>query len=515
MFKKIITMIIIFCSSNLYIVAQTKPASLTPIDSLFNKAVEISNTDEFLLAILYLNKGFEEEYYNYFSAVRPLFEKYKYKKSSSEFEKRKILPLIKKEFESRQNELNKLDYFVITYTSSLGAYNFENNSFPINEYYYPPNTIIYASNMIYTIMNWNDGFVHDFQLGKDESVFPNYIPMEEKKAELFTRNNKGRKVIIKILVKNLRAAKDDYRTSSHIRIKTYAVATKIYDSNKLLTSFPTNEAVNNELMRMCNKINHIKESWEKDQYYWIREETVTSSLSFCIDRINNILEFSKKYRIEIQKQIQAKIDTVLISNAEIFKIFISRISKLPIYDNKEYILQIDSVDMSSRYFKASIIPKSGNSDFTLFKKAFTVLNGSVAYDDLSPFIVNEDSKIKLRLKKDNSLLSYGSIGNLLFLDIFPSMDEEVKTDKLPEIIKHEQPIYSQEMIQLRTSGRVFVKVLIDTKGIPVKAVIMKSANKILEKPSLEAAMKYKFNPAFINNKPIAVWVVLPFVYEFK
>ena len=48
-----------------------------------------------------------------------------------------------------------------------------------------------------------------------------------------------------------------------------------------------------------------------------------------------------------------------------------------------------------------------------------------------------------------------------------------------------------------------------------KAVVMKSDNALFNVTSVLLAYKYKFTPARMNGKPVAVWVTIPFRYRLK
>ncbi|MDP1994988.1 MAG: energy transducer TonB, partial [Ignavibacteria bacterium] len=62
---------------------------------------------------------------------------------------------------------------------------------------------------------------------------------------------------------------------------------------------------------------------------------------------------------------------------------------------------------------------------------------------------------------------------------------------------------------------VWVKILVSKEGKPKKAVVVKSDAEIFNQSATDAAMKYSFTPALQNNKPVAVWVVVPFKFELR
>lgn len=91
----------------------------------------------------------------------------------------------------------------------------------------------------------------------------------------------------------------------------------------------------------------------------------------------------------------------------------------------------------------------------------------------------------------------------------------VNVDQMPRIISQMIPVYPEKAKKAGVEGRVIVKLWIDTKGDVRKAILMKSSDEIFDKPSLDAAMKYKFSPAMYRDNPVSVWVIIPFTYRLK
>lgn len=90
---------------------------------------------------------------------------------------------------------------------------------------------------------------------------------------------------------------------------------------------------------------------------------------------------------------------------------------------------------------------------------------------------------------------------------------DVMLERAPEIVKKADPIYPAEAVSEGLQGRVLVKIIVDTNGKPQKAEVLRSDNNIFNQPSIDAAMKYRFIPAIMNGKPVAVWVVVPFTFR--
>jgi TonB family protein len=77
------------------------------------------------------------------------------------------------------------------------------------------------------------------------------------------------------------------------------------------------------------------------------------------------------------------------------------------------------------------------------------------------------------------------------------------------------PIYPEIARRAGIEGTVWVKIWIDEQGIPRKAVLIKSDAEVLNQTSLDTAMKWKFKPAVLKGKPVAVWVTMPFKFKMN
>ncbi len=91
----------------------------------------------------------------------------------------------------------------------------------------------------------------------------------------------------------------------------------------------------------------------------------------------------------------------------------------------------------------------------------------------------------------------------------------VPVDKEPQIIKEAKPSYPEVAQKAGIEGRVIVKIWVNKEGEPRQAVVVKSDAEIFNRPVVEAAMKYRFTPAMLDNKPVGVWVVVPFTFKLK
>ncbi len=100
-----------------------------------------------------------------------------------------------------------------------------------------------------------------------------------------------------------------------------------------------------------------------------------------------------------------------------------------------------------------------------------------------------------------------------FLSNIPNMNDYVPVDKMPEVKKSAVPTYPDQAKRAGIEGTVYVKLLVNKNGVPTKAVVIKSDNEIFNQASIDAAIKFTFTPAYKDNMPIAVWVVIPFRYK--
>ncbi|NOY87768.1 MAG: energy transducer TonB [FCB group bacterium] len=93
---------------------------------------------------------------------------------------------------------------------------------------------------------------------------------------------------------------------------------------------------------------------------------------------------------------------------------------------------------------------------------------------------------------------------------WPSPNEFVPVDIMPEMVYQAPPEYIP--MNDGVTRTVWVKALVDKKGMVKKAIIDKSSRvDAFDKAALEAAYKNRFKPAIKDGKPVFVWVM----YEVK
>ena len=91
---------------------------------------------------------------------------------------------------------------------------------------------------------------------------------------------------------------------------------------------------------------------------------------------------------------------------------------------------------------------------------------------------------------------------------FPSPDEFIPVDSMPEMIYESVPEYPRLARVAGMEATVWVKSLINKKGEVEKAIIFKSSGSKagFDEAALDAAYKNKFTPALQDGKPVAVWI---------
>ncbi len=101
-----------------------------------------------------------------------------------------------------------------------------------------------------------------------------------------------------------------------------------------------------------------------------------------------------------------------------------------------------------------------------------------------------------------------------FADGEPGMDEFVAVEVQPAVIKKVDPVYPDLARKAGVEGRVFVKVLVDKEGKVKKAIVIQGPE-IFHEATVAAAIQWVFKPAIQRDKPISVWVALPFQFRLR
>jgi TonB family protein len=121
----------------------------------------------------------------------------------------------------------------------------------------------------------------------------------------------------------------------------------------------------------------------------------------------------------------------------------------------------------------------------------------------------------------NPTIDLGSPGGFTVVSpdtgILPSAGVFVPYDEEPVVISLPTPRYPEMARKAEIEGKVYIEVLIDTRGKVRDARIIKDsgANAGFEEAALEAAWKGEWRPAMQNKQPVAVRVSYPVVFKLK
>ncbi len=90
-------------------------------------------------------------------------------------------------------------------------------------------------------------------------------------------------------------------------------------------------------------------------------------------------------------------------------------------------------------------------------------------------------------------------------------------DEMPKLISMSAPKYPPKGKDEKLECTVYVRILIDINGNPVKTEIMKreGGSKEFEDSSIVAVMRSKFIPAKLKGNPVDAWVVMPFRFKLQ
>jgi protein TonB len=89
-----------------------------------------------------------------------------------------------------------------------------------------------------------------------------------------------------------------------------------------------------------------------------------------------------------------------------------------------------------------------------------------------------------------------------------------KVEKQPVPIVQVKPAYPDVARKAGIEGQVTVLVLVNKEGL-VEAAGSITGNEIFHEVARAAALQWEFEPAIQNDKPVKVWVSLPFKFAFR
>ncbi|MDA0334580.1 MAG: energy transducer TonB [bacterium] len=89
-----------------------------------------------------------------------------------------------------------------------------------------------------------------------------------------------------------------------------------------------------------------------------------------------------------------------------------------------------------------------------------------------------------------------------------------RVEKRPEPINNPAPEYPEIARKAGITGQVVVEVLVDKLG-RVEAIGKIHGNEVFHEEARKAALQWTFTPAIQNDKPVKVWVSLPFRFQLN
>jgi len=127
-----------------------------------------------------------------------------------------------------------------------------------------------------------------------------------------------------------------------------------------------------------------------------------------------------------------------------------------------------------------------------------------------------DAKSGINFKKGNTLAKEvdEKVLNKDDVDALPTPTEEYLVSQMPQVLAEVRPQYPEEAKADRIEGSVVLSVLVDGKGV-VRQVKVLEGEAIFRAPAVAAMKKFKFKPATMEGKNVAVRIryTLRFVLE--
>jgi protein TonB len=99
-------------------------------------------------------------------------------------------------------------------------------------------------------------------------------------------------------------------------------------------------------------------------------------------------------------------------------------------------------------------------------------------------------------------------------DSLPTPTEEYLVSEMPSVLSEVKPIYPKEAREKQLEGRVSLDVLIDDKGL-VRQVNFLEGNSLFRESAIEAMRRYKFRPARVDGKAVAVRIRYSINFELE
>jgi TonB family protein len=109
--------------------------------------------------------------------------------------------------------------------------------------------------------------------------------------------------------------------------------------------------------------------------------------------------------------------------------------------------------------------------------------------------------------------AYVYVPDTLEIEIEPRPFIIVEREPIP--VKRVNPVYPEVARAAGLTGKVVANLWIDKKGKVHEVRIMESTSEMFNQAVIDAASRYVFEPAMMNQGPVAVWVAVPFVFKLN
>jgi periplasmic protein TonB len=112
-------------------------------------------------------------------------------------------------------------------------------------------------------------------------------------------------------------------------------------------------------------------------------------------------------------------------------------------------------------------------------------------------------------------------GTTVVVDAQPNVDVESEpapftpVEKPPVPVINPAPQYPEIPLRAGIEGTVWLKIWVTKEGKTKKAEVVKTDSELFNQAAMDAAMKWVFTPAVMNNGPVAVWVTIPFKFKLQ
>lgn len=88
-------------------------------------------------------------------------------------------------------------------------------------------------------------------------------------------------------------------------------------------------------------------------------------------------------------------------------------------------------------------------------------------------------------------------------------------ERQARVVRLVNPIFPEAARKAGLYGDVMVSVLINKKGKPVQAKVLKSTNGAFNDAAIEAVMQSEYSARVLASGPVASWLTVPFSFKLK